>query len=120
MTVFNFYVWYDSSRINILEDGVDAAYDIGATFFNYGCMWGYAGGYNYESIIELQNLATCYRSELTMSINVSESGEECQPVAEHPEYTEYLEAQPKQLMDLTDIDEAADTLDDYVSPALLE
>ncbi|KAJ2065228.1 hypothetical protein GGI17_000484 [Coemansia sp. S146] len=46
MKVFNFYVWYDSSQLNIPEYTVqnDAAYGMGATFFNHGRKWGYVGG----------------------------------------------------------------------------
>ncbi|KAJ2094164.1 hypothetical protein IW146_010711, partial [Coemansia sp. RSA 922] len=42
MKVFNFYVWYDSSQINIPEYTVhnDTAQGMGATFFNYGRRWG--------------------------------------------------------------------------------
>ncbi|KAJ1877140.1 hypothetical protein LPJ71_011326, partial [Coemansia sp. S17] len=105
--VFNFYVWYDSSQINIPEYTVhnDTAQGIGATFFNYGRRWGYVGGSDYNAVLELCELAALYRETLTAVIDYSIYAEEWpmpveqpttveQPVfAEQPVDVAYLEAQ---------------------------
>ncbi|KAJ2753034.1 hypothetical protein GGI19_003429 [Coemansia pectinata] len=101
MKVFNFYVWYDSSQLNIPEYTVhnDAAYGMGATFFNHGRKWGYVGGSDYNAIVELHRLAALNRETLTATIDYSIYAEEWPTLVKPPTPVEqpvdaaYLEAQ---------------------------
>ncbi|KAJ1812398.1 hypothetical protein GGH91_004180 [Coemansia sp. RSA 2671] len=103
MKVFNFYVWYDSSQLNIPEHTMlngtaytvfsDASFTMGATFFNHGHKWAYVGGDDSSAVGELHRVATVHRETLTAAIDYSVFAEEWPTMAEAPMDEAYLEVQ---------------------------